>query len=391
MDFIPLRLKLVNNQRAQVARKVALVSGLVNIVLAVLKTGVGYFAQSQALIADGMHSFSDLASDIIVWFTAHKASEAPDSKHPYGHQRFETAATLVLAVLLLLVAVGIIIDAFERLFMGSTGHPDAIALYAAAFSILANEGLYWYTLLAAKQINSDMLKANAWHHRTDAISSIVVLIGVAGAILGIYWLDGIAAIAVGLMIIQIGWQLGRGALDELVDTALPEAEVKQIHQAILAIDGVQSIHMLRTRKSAHIPRVDVHVLVSPRISVSEGHMIGVSIEQQLKNQFDKAMDITVHIDSEDDETMAMSENLPLRPQVIKKLDVIWGELGCTKNRKALDLHYFLGKIDLTVIFSQDCYENKHQAQKQQQQMQQQLSKHPEFGKVVVSYHFASED
>ncbi len=374
--------------RGKVARKVAIVSGIANLILALLKTIIGYLAQSQALIADGLHSFSDLASDVIVWFAALKASEAPDNGHPYGHQRFETAATLVLAALLLLVGFGIIWDAIEHFFSHNEGKPDAIALYIAVLSIIVKEALYWYTILAARQIHSDMLKANAWHHRSDAISSIIVFIGVGGALMDITWLDGAAAIGVGLMIGHIAWQLGRSALDELVDSALPEAEIKIIREQILNIDGVRSIHLLRTRRSANIAHIDVHVLVSPKISVSEGHMIGSTIEWQLKQNIDDNMDITVHIDSEDDEINPTCQNLPLRSQVIEKLKTIWADLGCIEKMKSLDLHYYNGKIDLTIAFDGACYQNKDHAKKHQQLMQQSLQNQAEFGKVVVSYHFS---
>ena len=187
-------------ERTRETRRVAIVGGVVNLFLATIKLVVGSMAQSAALIADGIHSFSDLLSDALVWFAAGHAGHGPDEEHPYGHGRFETAATLGLGILLVLVALGIVWDAVERSFHGEQPLPGMIALVVAVISILANEALYWYTVIVAKRINSQMLRANAWHHRTDAVSSIVVFAGVAGAMMGWPYLDAVAAVVVGAMV-----------------------------------------------------------------------------------------------------------------------------------------------------------------------------------------------
>ena len=172
--------------RGRSTRRVAVVSGLVNLFLSIAQVIVGTIANSAALVADGIHSASDLLSDVLVWFAARHAAQAPDEDHPYGHGRFETAATLGLGILLAIVAFGIMWNGVERLFDADRPIPGQLALLVAAVGIVAKESLYWYTIAVAKRLKSDMLRANAWHHRSDALSSIVVLIGVGGALIGFH-------------------------------------------------------------------------------------------------------------------------------------------------------------------------------------------------------------
>ena len=267
--------------RGRDTRRVAIVSGAVNLLLSVAQVVIGLMANSAALVADGIHSASDLLSDILVWFAARHASMAPDKDHPYGHGRFETAATLGLGILLTLVALGIVWNGIERLLDVDRPIPGRIALLVAAAGIVAKESLYWYTIAIAKRLQSEMLRANAWHHRSDAISSVVVLIGVGGAVIGFSYMDALAAIVVGIMVAKIGWDLGWSALTELVDTALDEDQVGEAKRVIMGIDGVRSVHMLRTRRHGAEASADVHVQVAPRLSVSEGHMISQAVEDRM--------------------------------------------------------------------------------------------------------------
>jgi cation diffusion facilitator family transporter len=214
-----------NLARAGETKRVTLIGALVNLLLSVIKVIFGVISQSHSLVADGIHSLSDLISDGVIYAAAHHAHQEPDEKHPYGHGRFETAATLALGGVLILVAVGIIWDAADRLFNPERLlQPTALALLVAVISILAKELLYHYTVRVAQRIRSDMLKANAWHHRSDAVSSVAVLIGVGGTMAGLPYLDAIAAVVVGLMIARIGWELGQSAFQELVDSSLDEEE-----------------------------------------------------------------------------------------------------------------------------------------------------------------------
>ena len=348
-------LHLQRRLRGRETRKVALVSGLVNFFLSVVQIVVGLIANSAALVADGIHSVSDLFSDVLVWFAARHAAQAPDADHPYGHGRFETAATLGLGLLLSLVALGIVWNGIERLLDTGRPIPGEIALVVAVIGIAAKESLYWYTIMVARRLNSEMLRANAWHHRSDALSSVVVLIGVGGAVLGFGYMDALAAIVVGLMVLKIGWDLGWGALSELVDTALDEQQVAEVKQLIEAIDGVRSVHMLRTRRHGPEAGADVHVQVAPRLSVSEGHMISQAVEDRLKQQVDSMTDVTVHIDPEDDEDAPRCSGLPLRVEVEQALVERWRSVEGFTTPHEIRLHYLAGKIDAELILPIESY------------------------------------
>ncbi len=369
-------------ERRVKTQQVAIIGAAVNLILAVVKLVVGYLAQSAALMADGVHSLSDLLSDGLVWFAARHAGQAPDAQHPYGHGRFETAATLILGVLLALVAIGITWDALERAWRGENNVPGILALYAAAFSIAANEALYWYTVVIAKRIHSTLLLANAWHHRSDAISSIVVLAGVAGSLLGWPYLDAVAALIVGLMVGRIGWNLAWDAINELVDTALDADSVKQAHEVILAIDGVLAVHMLRTRRHGHQATADVHVQVAPYLSVSEGHMISQTVEDRLKAAIPAISDVTVHIDPEDDERAPPCRDLPLRHEVIQALQQRWPTLPEPNH---IRLHYLSGQIDIEIHLPLQHFPNIHAAHAYQDNLRAALADAPKFGQLKVLY------
>jgi len=379
---------LAGEVRNKQARKVAIVGALTNLVLSAVKIAFGYIGHSQALIVDGIHSLSDLLSDALVLFASHHANQAPDAEHPYGHGRFETAATMALGILLLLVALGIGWDTLERLFSNDEiAVPTQLALYAAGFSILANEALYWYTLLVARKIRSKMLEANAWHHRSDAVSSIVVLAGIVGSQFGVTNLDTIAALIVAVMIGKIGWTLGWQALEELVDKSLDENEVQRVNEIIDEVDGVRSLHMLRTRRSGHQSAADVHVMVDPQLSVSEGHMIAVAVEDELKNNIDHLSDVTVHIDPEDDEKSPPCKGLPLRNEVLAILQSIWGEHDCLNEKTDVKLHYLSGKIDVDLMLPLGCYHSKQETQNVRSLLNEKLSQDERFGKIEI-YYFA---
>lgn len=330
-------------------RRVALVSGVVNLLLSLAQVGIGIIANSAALIADGIHSASDLLSDVLVWFAARHAAVAPDKDHPYGHGRFETAATLGLGILLTLVGLGIIWNGADRLLAVDRPVPGKLALLVAAIGIVAKEALYWYTIAAAKRLRSEMLRANAWHHRSDALSSIVVLIGVGGAVLGFSYMDALAAIAVGVMVAKIGWDLGWSALIELVDTALDEDQVGAAERVIMAIDGVRSVHMLRTRRHGAEASADVHVQVAPRLSVSEGHMISQAVEDRMIESVEAITDVTVHIDPENDEDSPTCRDLPLRAETLNRLEAAWSGVTTLPAQREIRLHYLGGKIEVELI------------------------------------------
>lgn len=287
----------MSTERYLAIRNATLVGVGINILLAVFKLMFGLIGQSQALIADGLHSLSDLISDGVVLIAAKYSVREADAEHPYGHGRFETLATVIVGCLLLTLAIGMLIDAGYRLLTPTLLlQPTLLTLWVAAFSILAKEGLYQYTLYVAKQIRSHMLHANAWHHRSDAISSIIVLIGVAGSILGLPWLDAVAAIGVSFMIAQIGWQLGWRSINELLDKGLEHEKIKQVEAIILSVEGVHSLHNLRSRYMGMNVLVDVHIVVDGAISVFEGHEIGEVVRHRLIEEIEELTEVLVHID-----------------------------------------------------------------------------------------------
>jgi cation diffusion facilitator family transporter len=385
---------MTNAQEAQAHRemrrdasgRVAIVGALVNVLLSVVKVVVGVIGHSQALIMDGIHSLSDLLTDLLVLVASRHAAHGPDEEHPYGHGRFETAATLGLGAFLVLIAGGIMWDSLERLgHPGKAATPEVIALYAALFSILAKEWLYWYTRAVARRIDSDLLMANAWHHRSDAVSSIVVLLGVGGALLGFTWLDLVAALIVGAMVGKIGWDLGWGAMRELVDEALEEEKVGEIRQAIVSLPGVSSIHMLRTRRQGHEAMADVHVQVAPWISVSEGHMVALAVEDRIRETVPEVTDITVHIDPENDEEQPSCRGLPLRQQILEELHDAWRPLRCLGREERILLHYLAGAITVEVFFPLACYENEESASTLRRRMRQALADKPHYHDVRLFF------
>lgn len=373
-------------ERSRAMQRVTVAGAVVNLILTLVKGAIGLVANSHALIADAIHSLSDLLSDGLVWFAAHHTAAGPDEEHPYGHGRFETAATLGLSAFLAVVAIGISWDAVQRIWINpQTDTPGQLALWAALLSILANEALYWYTIVIARRVNSKMLRANAWHHRSDAISSVVVFVGVGGALLGWPYLDGVAALVVGLMIGHVAWELGRSALEELVDTSLDEDAVQQAAQIIRAVDGVRSVHLLRTRRHGHEAAADVHVQVAPRLSVSEGHMIGQAVEDRLKEGIDVLTDITVHIDPEDDEQGPPCHDLPLREQVIAQLHDHWRDVVGLPPKYDLVLHYLSGRIDVDVVIDLTDMTGPPVAQELRQRLLNVLEDVPMFRRVQLLY------
>jgi cation diffusion facilitator family transporter len=373
--------------RAAETKRVTAVGAVLNLLLSAAKLLVGWIGQSQSLIADGIHSLSDLLSDGVVYWAAHHAQQDPDQKHPYGHGRFETFATLALGVLLVLAALGIVWDAVARLFTPERLlQPSWVALVVAAISIVSKEWLYHYTMRVACRLKSEMLKANAWHHRSDSVSSIVVMVGIGGTMAGLPYLDAIAAAVVGIMVAKIGWNLGVGAFHELVDTGVEEGRLAKIRETIFAIGGVEDIHTLRTRRMAGQVSVDVHVMVEPRISVSEGHMISQTVIDTLLYGFEEVTDVTVHIDPEDDERGTPCKGLPLRREALPLLQNRWRDLlPVAADSDRVRLHYLDGKIDVELCLPLAYYAGSGESDELKRALKEAIRDLPQFGGVRVSF------
>jgi len=372
--------------RSKESQKVTLVGAFIDFILAVIKIVLGFIGQSGALIADGIHSFSDLITDWVTWYAAKLSGDAPDDDHPYGHERFETVATLGLSIFLAIVGTIIIIDGFGRFSNPNELKHESWLIAAATLSILSKEGLYWYTVKVAKNVKSDLLRANAWHHRTDAFSSIVVVIGIIGAANGYFFFDSVAAILVGVLIIYIGWQLGFEATKELVDTSIDQEDIKALHLALSEIKGVKSVHTLRTRKVGHKKSADVHVQVNPFLSVSEGHIISVSVERVAKECIEELDDVTVHIDPENDEEKddAPYKDLPERAQALKIISQSLKLENINYKIEKTQLHYLEGEILVDFYLSID-YLTNNTIEEIQSKLSLALEKLPGFGQVKVYY------
>jgi cation diffusion facilitator family transporter len=333
-------------ERYAAAQKSTWVSILINLLLTFLQVVGGFFAHSQALMADGLHSLSDLLSDVLVLFANRHGNRHADANHPYGHARVETAATLILGAFLAVLGVALLVAAAMRLQQPhALVSVNPLALAIAVFALVAKEGLFRYMLAVAKRVRSQMLVANAWHARSDAASSLVVIVGVAGNLLGFTFLDLVAAAVVGVMIAHMGGKLAFEALAELIDTGLDAEEVEAIRQTLLNTHGVRSLHELRTRKMADNALVDAHIIVDPKVSVSEGHYIAEAARNAvLKNHH--VMDVMVHIDPEDDLKAKPNVHLPSRPELMKYLADRLANLDLHNNRVVF--HYLDGKVDAEI-------------------------------------------
>ncbi|MCP3851765.1 MAG: cation transporter [Gammaproteobacteria bacterium] len=336
-------------ERYQATTRVTIVGAVVNFILAIFKIIIGTIGHSHALIVDGIHSFSDLISDALVVFAAKHGNQSPDDDHPYGHARIETAFAAVLGGILIAVGIGIVIDALERLTSGDIVTPENMTIWVALLSVLSKEVLYRYTLIYAERFNSSILRANAWHHRSDAISSIVVLVGIVGSISGVPYLDAAAAVIVSMMIAKIGWEIARESIEQLVDKGLDPEKVKFISAHIAEIPGVNHMHMLRTRQMGAEALLDVHVEVAPQLSVSEGHRISEEVSKELTREFSDISQVLVHIDPEDDEEDSVCSDLPLRNEILSDLEHNWLAIEEAKKIKDVVFHYLDGQVQVQII------------------------------------------
>lgn len=283
-------------ERHAVARRSTLVSVVVNLVLTTVQVLVGVLAHSQALIADGIHSLSDLVSDFVVLLANRHSRKEADEDHHYGHHRYETAASLVLGGLLLTVGVGMLWSAVLKL-----GDPELIpkvkpvALYVALVALVSKELLFRYMLAAAERVRSSMLVANAWHARSDAASSLVVSLGIIGNLMGYPLLDPVAALIVGFLVTKMGWEFGWDALNDLMDRSVSEDQIEQIREILHETPGVQGVHDLRTRKMGDMIMVDAHLEVDGELSVREGHDIASTARQRVMSQL-PVLDVMTHLD-----------------------------------------------------------------------------------------------
>lgn len=282
--------------RASAASRSTWVSVGVNLFLSTTQVLVGVFSYSQGLIADGIHSLSDLFADFVVLFANHHSKKDADEDHPYGHQRFETAASMVVGLLLLAVGAGMLWAAVRKLEdPASIQQVHMAAFWVALGALAAKELLFRYMLRVAQRVRSSMLVANAWHARSDAASSLVVGFGILGNLAGYPLLDPVAALIVGLIVGKMGWEFSWDALHDLVDRAADADEVQSIRQTLLDTPGVLGVHDIRTRKMGDMIVVDAHLEVDADIPVRSGHDIAVAARERVMRQH-HVLNLMTHLD-----------------------------------------------------------------------------------------------
>ena len=290
------KIRIQDTERTIAASRSTMVSVVVNLVLSLLQLFIGIFAKSQALVADAIHSLSDLISDGIVLLANKHSAKEPDADHPYGHRRFETAATLAVGVILLLVGTGMLWSSFRKL-----QNPDLIetvhliALPVAVLALISKELLFRYLLGVAKRVRSTMLAANAWHARSDAASSLVVAVAIVANVMGLPLADPLAALIVGSMVFRTGWRFAIGAFNDLMDQAVDDETEAKIKKLILETPGVHGLHDLKTRKLGDMIWVEVDLEMDGMLTIHEGHDIAEAARKRVMDAL-PVLDMMTHFD-----------------------------------------------------------------------------------------------
>ena len=289
--------------REQEIYKVTLVGSAGNMALLAFKFIAAIIGHSSAMMADAIHSLSDFITDIVVLAFVHLSAKPQDKSHDYGHGKFETFATFIIGVALVIVSIGIMIAAVQKVALWAGGAelqaPGKLALWAALVSIFVKEVLYRYTVVRGKALNSQAMIANAWHHRSDALSSIAAAIGIGGAIvLGSRWtvLDPVASIFVGLMLVKVAYELLKQSVDELTESSLPEDTEQEIATIISSFPDITEPHNLRTRRIGNRIAIEAHIRMDGNLTLREAHDRATAIEQKLKERFGPTTHISIHME-----------------------------------------------------------------------------------------------
>ena len=380
-------LDMSSPQRYTASLRVTLVNVTSNLLLTVAQVIVGFIGHSQALIADGLHTLSDMMADLLVLAALKHGRRGADEDHPYGHERIETAVTLLLGFILCAVGAGIAIRAAMKLLAAATFvTPSALTLWVAVFTLFAKEAMYRYTMRTANRFNSNMLRASAWHHRSDALSSLIVAVGIGGSLIGFVYLDAAAAIVVAIMIVKVGVELAWHSMRELVDTGLAPEDLDPIRKTILSVSGVEALHLLRTRRVGGQALADVHIIVDDHLSVSEGHQISEIVRGRLIKEIAPLADVMVHIDIEEDVEGPSCAGLPLRDELQKRLDNHFRDIPEARMIEHMTLHYLNGRIDIELLLPQDAISPSATARQLAEQFAAAVRNDRDIGKVDVYYH-----
>ena len=282
----------------RVAKKVSVTTIIGNLVLSVLKLIAGIVAHSSAMISDAVHSASDVFSTFVVMIGIKLASKEPDREHPYGHERLECVAAIVLAMVLFITGLGIGAEALGNIVQGNYNDlqvPGMLALVAAIISIVSKEGMYWYTRINAKRIDSSALMADAWHHRSDAFSSVGALVGIAGARMGFPVMDSIASLVIFLFIVKAAYDIFKDSIDKMVDHSCDEETEKDIFECVIENEDVMGVDLLQTRIFGNKIYVDVEIQVDGSYTLQEAHKIAETVHDNIEKNFPKVKHIMVHV------------------------------------------------------------------------------------------------
>ena len=285
----------MTNRQYDTGKRVTIIGITVNVLLTVIKLLAGFLAHSTAMIADGIESASDILTTSIVAYSIKIAQKPEDQKHPYGHEKAESIAAKFVAGFLLFSGLTIGWNAMQAIIQNNIETPGVFALYAAELTIVVKEILFWYTFITAKKIKSTALKANAWHFRSDALTSVGTLIGVAAARLGYPAADPIAAIITALLILRMAYRLYEKSISELMDSSAPKQKLDEIRHVISSVENVKGIDSLKTRIHGNMLYVDVDIVVDSTMSVSAGHDIANEVKNTLKLTFSDIKDVMVHV------------------------------------------------------------------------------------------------
>ena len=287
--------------------RVTLVGSVVNVVLLLFKFAAGIMGHSAAMVADAVHSLSDFVTDVIVLVFIHISGKPQDKSHDYGHGKYETLAMTLIGVALFIVALGILNSGAMNIKLWLDGEqleaPGTIALWAALLSVVLKEAVYRYSMMKARQLNSPAVEANAWHHRSDALSSIGTAVGIGGAIfLGQRWtvLDPIASVIVGVFIVKVSVSLLRRGIGDLLEQSLPDAVEEEILQMVAALPGLSKPHDLRTRRIGNHYAIELHILMDGDITLREAHDKASEVEETLKSHYGQETHVAVHVEPKGD-------------------------------------------------------------------------------------------
>jgi cation diffusion facilitator family transporter len=298
-------MSLLGTDGGRAGQRVTWVGAVANTLLIVLKFIAGIFGDSQALIADAVHTVSDLFTDAIVLLGLRIGGKAPDEGHQFGHARIETLASAIVGLALIATALYLGIDAALNIYRHTEHHPTGLALIGAGVSIALKEALYHYTVRVGRRIKSQLIIANAWHHRSDALSSVAVLLGVTGTLINPSWhiLDSFAALLVSFFIVKVGLEILKNSLREFTDTAPPPEILDKISQCTKNVEGVLDMHDLRVRTSGGLYQMETHIVVDGQLTVVEGHKIAKAVESCLAEEIEDLDRVIVHVDPVPEEKM----------------------------------------------------------------------------------------